>query len=587
MNTLIAEAQNLLKNLTVGENGETAFLSTGDKSMDLFGTINRGGEISNLVSKFEAAWNENPELAIKVILNFRDVREGKGEKLIGKVLIFLLKLTQPDVYTQLLPTFVEVGCWKDIMFLVELTTNYCKELEKIGIKSHYNSMYNSMYNISEIKLLGDQLKIDSTVERPSLCAKWAPTEGCHYDKKTNLATSLMTYMGFRPKEYRKMLTELRAKIRLVETQLSQNKFQEINFSTIPSRAHLMYKKAFLRDSNAEGTTVAARTELHARYIKYLEDLKAGQTKANFKGIMPHELVAEILKGGEGQELIENQWKSIRENIENVSIFDRCLSIVDVSSSMESAGGMGPRPIDVAIALGILVSECSKGIFKHKVITFHEHPTIVNLSNFKTLASKVHECKSMPWGGSTDMEAVFDEILKIGSFANLTQEQMPDKLFIFTDMQFNQVSGRHLKTFDKIEAKYKKHGYKMPQIICWNLRTVASVAFTKDDEGVCLLSGFSTEIMKAFLTCETLTPMSVFLAAIGHYKVPLDVKSLKQVNFSIVNVKMLETAVEHSDLNFKDHDDPKVKAWEEKKALAQTRPVRGAFSGRGRGRGRGR
>ena len=559
--------------------------------MDLFGTINRDTAISNLVTKFEAAWNENPELAIKVLLNFRDIREGKGEKLIGRVLMFLVKLTHPDVYTQLLPSMIEVGCWKDILFLVELTTHYCKELENLGIQVRDNSVY----NVSEIKLMGDQLRTDSMAERPTLCAKWAPSEGCHYDKKTSLAKALMGYMGLRPKEYRNMLTDLRAKIKLVETQMSQSKLLEINFSTIPSRAHLLYKKAFLRDTNAEGDTITERVVLHERYVKYLEDLKSGKTKANFKGIMPHELVAEILKGGQGQELIEDQWKSIRKNIENVSIFDRSLSIVDVSGSMETSEK--PRPIDVAIALGILVSECAKGPFQHKVITFHEKPSFVNLGKLTTLASKVREVKSMPWGGNTNMEAVFDEIIKIGSFANLTQAQMPDKLFIFTDMQFDQVSGQKLKTFDKIRAKFQKHGYTMPQIICWNLRTVQAVSFTKDDLGVCLLSGFSTEIMKTFLTTENLTPMSVFLTAIDHYKVPVPRDNLKSLNFSGVNIQMLEKSIKHSDLNYQDPDDPKVKERQEQAKIARgiapamgrgghVGGVRVRGGGRG-GRGRGR
>lgn len=575
MDTLIAETQNLLENLTVGENGETAFLSTGDKNIDLFGTVNRGTSISNLVTKFDAAWNENPELAIKVLLNFRDIREGKGEKLIGKVLLFLIKLTNHNIYTELLQSFIEVGCWKDILFLVELTVHYCKELENLGI----NVSDNSAYNISEIKLFANQLKIDSTIEHPSLCAKWAPTEGCHYDKKTGFAKLLMTFMGLKPREYRKMLTDLRSKIKLVETQLSQNILQEINFSTIPSRAHILYKKAFLRDTNAEGLSNISRVELHARYVKYLEDLKNGKTKANFKGIMPHELVSQMSKGGEGLELIEDQWKSIRKNIEELSIFDRSLCIVDVSSSM--GGGSNrkndPRPMDVAIALGILVSECAKGPFQHKVITFHSSPSIVNLSKCTSLAEKIRLVENMPWGGNTDIEAVFDKILEIGEFAGLKQEQMPDKLFIFTDMQFDQVSGKPLKTFDKIKEKYKKHGYMMPQIICWNLRTVDAVSFMKDDKGVCLLSGFSTEIMKAFLTCENLTPLSVFLATIEHYTVPKI--ELKKLRFNHINIEMLEKAVKYSDINYKD---PEINS------APAPNPVRGRENIRGRGgRGRGR
>ena len=188
MQHLIAEANKLMDglNLTTTENGETAFRSTGDKNIDLFGTVNRDTSISNLVSKFEEAWNEEPELAIKVMLNFRDIREGKGEKLIPKVMMFLIKLVHPDVYKGLLRSFVEMGCWKDVLFLVEITHHYCKELESMGIRANTN-----LYNIAETQLFADQLTRDVLAERPSLCAKWAPTEGCHYDKKTGIAKSIM------------------------------------------------------------------------------------------------------------------------------------------------------------------------------------------------------------------------------------------------------------------------------------------------------------------------------------------------------------------------------------------------------------
>jgi len=437
-----------------------------------------------------------------------------------------------------------MGCWKDILFLVEITHHYCNELETIGVHTSTKN-----YNISETQLFAEQLSIDMLAERPSLCAKWAPTEGCHYDKKTGIAKSIMTLMNLNPRAYRKMLTDLRAKIIIVETQMSKSMFNSINFSTLPSRAHLMYKKAFLRDTNADGLFKDDRIQLHARYIKYLEDLKAGKTKANFKGIMPHELISQLLngRGTEGIELIEDQWKSIRQNVENLGVFDYCIPIVDVSGSMETNDN--PRPIDVAIALGILVSECTKGPFKNRVITFHENPEIINLSECKDLRTKVNKVKSMPWGGNTNIEAVFDKIIQIGVGINLSPEQMPRKLFIFTDMQFDQVSGSHLKTFDKIRVKFGKNGYVMPQIICWNLRTAGSVSFTKDDNGVCMMSGFSTEIMKAFLTSDELTPMSVFLAAIGHYEVPKI--EYRPMNLNGIDIEMINTASIKSDLNYKE------------------------------------
>jgi hypothetical protein len=526
------EVWKLLNSLTTTENGEVAFNSTGDKNLDLFGTVNRDVQVDTLVSKFIDAWNENPEYAIKVLLNFRDVREGKGEKLISKVMLLVIKVAHPDIYEKMVPLFVEVGCWKDMLFLYEMGLHY-------GVETQV-----------EITAMAKQLAEDQKTEHPSLCAKWAPTEGCHFDRKTKVAKKLMREMKLKPKEYRKMLTTLRTKIKLVETHLSQRHTTEINFSAIPSRAHMLYKKAFLRGKNAEGEESTERTELKARYEKYLADLSTGKEKANFKGVMPHEIVKELVNSnGQNAELSESQWKSIRDEIAGLSIFDRCISIVDVSGSMES-GGRGdatPCPIDVAVALGILVSECTKEPFQHKMFTFHESPTLMDFSHCKSLYQKILNVKKMPWGGNTNVEAVFDKILDTGRLAKLTQEQMPERLFIFTDMQFDQVSGNRLKTFDKIKEKFAKHGYKMPQIICWNLRSIESVVFTKEDKDVCMLSGFSTPILKAFLTCQEVSPLIVFLAAINHYKVPE--VTLKPITPESVDVSKVELAVKKCDFKY--------------------------------------
>jgi len=523
-------------NLTLGENGEAAFKSTGSNNLDLFGTINRDVSVLTLVTKFKNAWNENPEIAIKVLLNFRDIRGGKGEKRIGRILMFLIKLVFPDVYSKLLHYFVNIGCWKDILYIVEITHHYYEKL-----KSDTGINIPLQVNDTEANFFAEQLKLDIISKTPSLCAKWAPSEGCHYDKQTKIANKIMINMGLDCKSYRKMLTNLRSKIKLVETQLSQNKLSEINFGNLPSVAHKLYESAFIRSRNAKYIYKPERANLGRRYAKYLEDLSNGKEKANFKGIAPHELISNICKLNSNSDsnshiLMENQWESIRQNIEALEIFDYCISIIDVSASMTTGN---PKPINVAVALGLLVSECAKGPFKDRVITFSDDPEFINLSDCSTLYSKVEKVKKANWGYSTNLEAVFDKILEIGDFFNLVQSKMPKKLFIFTDMQFNQVSGNKITTFDKINDKFNKRGYIMPQIICWNLRTVGTVSFTIYDKNVCLLSGFSTELMKAFLTTDEITPMSVFFSVIDQYEIPK--MTLKMLSTRNVDIDTIEHA----------------------------------------------
>lgn len=517
-----------MSRLTVGENGETAFSSTGNKNLDLFGTVNRDVDIDTLIVKFVDAWNENPECAIKVLLNFRDIRGGKGEKLISKIMMLIVKITNPDAYGKLLPLFVDVGSWKDVLFLYEM--------------GKYYDPISDTESDPEVSLFVNQLKLDEESDHPTLCAKWAPSEGCHFDRKTDMVKKIMKKMIFSPKDYRHLLTGIRGKINTVESQMSQDRTDEIDFSVVPSVALLRYRQAFSRDSNTKGIVSKPREDLKERYRIFMESLKNGEKKVNFKAVMPHELIKSMKSHCE---VVQNQWNSMRDEIKNLSVFDNCVSIVDVSGSMQGSINAGSKdttsPMDVAIALGILISECAKGEFSNKVFTFSEMPQLIDIS-CPTLYEKYEKVKSMEWGGSTDIEAVFNMILEIGLKNEIPRDKMPEKLFIFTDMQFNAIEGRHSeKSFDKLRTLFDEHGYKLPQIVCWNLRSVSTTSMEQNDENVCMLSGFSANVLKTFLTSGSFDPISIFLATIASYKVPDAL--IRPINIKKIDIEKIKNSVE--------------------------------------------
>ena len=67
------------------------------------------------------------------------------------------------------------------------------------------------------------------------------------------------------KEYRKLLSKLRNKIYIVESKITQGKWELIDYSEIPSRAMNLYSKAFMKH-DPEGFT------------KYLNDVSIGKKK---------------------------------------------------------------------------------------------------------------------------------------------------------------------------------------------------------------------------------------------------------------------------------------------------------------------
>lgn len=531
---------------TTTENGDKAFNFSGSSCLDFFTRITRNAEFKDYIDVFTKAWMEDATLATRILMNMRDVRGGKGEKLIPVVIMVYLKNTiDPSIYESILHRMLDYGYWKDLLKIIEID---CRA--KIESKKRYNVISSS----TEVKLFAEQLKKDyellkTTETNPnakkvaiSLCGKWAPSEKSHYDHHPMYtAINIRNHMGLNPKQYRNMLTELRNHIGVLETLMSTHRFDEIDFSKIPSVAMMKMKNAFTRDCNAEGVESEDRKKLHESYSQYLRKLAEGKTKVNIKGIQPHELVSTYFSCQTNVDfLVEEQWKALKKRTLELGAFRDVTAIVDVSSSMHG------QPMEVAIALGILVAECTKGPFHGKVITFHDNPSWHHLTG-SNLLEQVNCMKNAPWGGSTNLRATFDMILKEAVDAELTQDEMVKTLFLFTDMQFNSCDhGSWESTFEYAKRNFESVGYKLPRIVCWNLRTSTSksIPVTKNENGYAMLSGFSAELLKCILTAQEFTPYSMMIHVLEPYSVPTEMKQLTTSSLNPIPgyLTCLETAI---------------------------------------------
>ena len=485
------------------ENGDKAFATTGDACLDFFVRITRSAPLDDYINTFIKAWNENQESALKLLYNLRDVRGGKGEKLIPVVIMFYLKLhLSTKDYELILKQFLTFGCWKDLLKIAEIDMR----------------LNNKLTNNIELKLFANQLQQDyddvikNNKAAISLCGKWAPSEKLHFNKKPlKLVAQLMKLMKKTPKEYRLMLTTLRNHLHVLETLMATNRCNDIDFSKISSKAMLKHKNAFNRDCNSNNIVSTQRSQLKLNYEHYLSLLQKGETKVNVKGLQPHELIHDYNLNKELDILIEEQWKTLKNDIQLSNVFRNTTAVVDVSGSMQG------QPMEVAIALGILVAECTKGPYYGQVITFHENPTWHKLIG-QTLKDQVYHLQQAPWGGSTDMRKVFDLILQHAIHSQCQPDECIKTLFIFTDMQFNQCDKTWQSAFEYAQKQFNTHGYTLPQVICWNLRTSTSKCFptTKNEEGFVMLSGFSSELLKCVLSGVTYTPLMMLNQVLSPY-----------------------------------------------------------------------
>ncbi|KAI3892647.1 hypothetical protein MKX03_029556 [Papaver bracteatum] len=188
---------------------------------------------------------------------------------------------------------------------------------------------------------------------------------------------------------------------------------------------------------------------------------------------------------------------------------------DSLAMVEASGSMTGTPMEVAVALGLLVSEMSPFQWIGKLITFREDPELHRIEG-DSLRSKVKCIKSMPQGSSADFQKVFDQILQVAVDDKLKEDQMIKRLFVFSYTGFNKAAGKYSCSYDDDEAvvdpikeweidyqviqnKFREKGYsKVPEIVFWNLGDSRSTPVSGQQKGVAMLSGFSKNLLTLFL-----------------------------------------------------------------------------------------
>ncbi|KAL5552561.1 hypothetical protein UlMin_039962 [Ulmus minor] len=354
------------------------------------------------------------------------------------------------------------------------------------------------------------------LKKISLAAKWCPSIDSSFDRSTLLCESIAK--KFFPRElypeyetveeahyaYRvrdrlrkQVLVPLRKVLELPEVYIGANKWNEIPYERVASVAMKFYKEKFLKHDPE-------------RFSKYLSNVKQGKAKIAAGALLPHDIIAS-LEDEDGGLVGELQWKRMVEDLLKLGKMRNCLAISDVSGSMSGI------QMEVSVALGLLVSELSEDPWKGKIITFSKNPQLHFIKG-DNLRSKSEFVRTMDWGRNTDFQKVFDLILGVAVNGKLKEEQMVKRLFVFSDMEFDEASPYRWETdYEVIKWKFWEKGYgsAVPQIVFWNLRDSRATPVPATEKGVALLSGFSKNLLKIFLDNEgDINPEDIMEATIS-------------------------------------------------------------------------
>ncbi|MCF0112342.1 MAG: DUF2828 family protein, partial [Erysipelotrichaceae bacterium] len=272
-----------------------------------------------------------------------------------------------------------------------------------------------------------------------------------------------------------------------------------DYAKQPSRAMFKYRQAFFRNDKE-------------RYLDFMNSVSNGEATMHADNVSPYELVESCLHdfrwhiGYCVKELSESEEKALNATWDSLPDYggnENILAVIDTSGSMYSC--FNPMPASVALSLGLYFAGRNTGMFRNHFIEFSARPQLIELKG-ETFTDQLRYVASFNEVANTNLEAVFDMILDTAVKNKVSQEELPAKLVIISDMEFDEcVENAGLSNFENAKKKYETYGYTLPEIVFWNVESRnRQQPVTMNEQGVALVSGVTPRLF-AMVAGGTLSP----------------------------------------------------------------------------------
>ena len=444
------------------ENGGLKHNTTRSAILDMFALCGayRKRSDEDCILAFKNAFEENESIALKCLFYLRDIRGGQGERRFFRVCFNWLAKNFPEAARRNLENVSEYGRWDDLI---------------------YTTLDTPVWNEAML-IITHQLALDADCKTPSLLAKWLPSENASSAETKRAGNAVREALGFTHKEYRKVLSTLRSRINIIEKLMSENRWDEIEFDKIPSKAGLIYRNAFAR-----------RDIIAKKYEAFAQDKNS---KVNAGALYPYEIVHKAYPyniSDTDRLMLEKYW----ENQIDVLQGEPCKMICVVDTS----GSMHGTPIDMAIGLGMYCAERIGGPFKNHYISFSSRPQLIKIEGVD-FVDKVRRIYRTNLCEDTDLVKTF-RLLKQASLAAKPEDRL-DTVVVISDMEINAMtvgSWSEERTATEMEIMRKEWeavGLKMPRLVYWNV-DARNDTFLDLGPNVSFVSGSSPLIFKQVAT----------------------------------------------------------------------------------------
>lgn len=482
------------------ENGAVTNASTGSDCLNLFSSIGalRTASAGEITVRFLRAYAEDPTLAMKTAFYARDVREGLGERRVFRVIMKYAAANMPGAAFKNMEHIAEYGRYDDLMVFIGTPL----EPQMLGLVKR--------------QLMQDVLAMKTCSGSVSLLAKWMPSMNASSERTKQHARKIMEALGLSEREYRQMLSGLRARLSIIENSLRQRDYT-FDYEKQASKAMLKYRGAFFRNDEL-------------RYREYLAAVSKGEKRMHTEVLSPYDIVRPMFRSKvhwswfyEGRHYdtmmrlshvdekdrlaLDAAWNALPDYTEG----ENALCVVDGSGSMYLQAD--PLPAAIAQSLGIYFAEKNSGPFKNHFITFSEKPQLVEIRG-ADIYEKVRYSYSFQDPTNTNVQKVFEEILLAAWENNVRPKDMPKSIYIISDLEFDRCTeDAGLTNFEYAKKLFAESGYTLPQVVFWNVSSRnAQYPVTKNEQGAILVSGSSAKVFGS-LACNKTTPYEYMLSVL--------------------------------------------------------------------------
>jgi hypothetical protein len=490
---------------TQTDNGAVAFSTTGNANLDFFGMVDEYTRDSVVLDLFKKALHENPHLAFQNLMFLRDIKKGKGRrkefKLVLEYLITNNLYTDAALALIANSMFTESGRADDFHFILDYPDS---------------EIFSKYINILKYVVTNH---LDNTI-----IAKWLPTKGSKTNKiRTKRANTLAKSLGMTPREYRKFVVSKRKSLDLVETKVVNEDFASVIYSNIPSKAMMRYYGIFYAKdaNNFEAYLDALKQPKEERIDKNI--------KMNMNTVSPSEILKPVIDArssysyGYGCRYNDHANKKYNvdyiqaawEALPRVGSTKKTLVVADVSGSMTSNGG---KPMNTSVASAIFASESLPNIWKDKMITFSERPTLFDFSDCDNVVEKTIKILDADWGMSTNIDSVFSLIYAQYEKVDNPKKVELDRILIVSDMEFNECIDAKVSSFEFWKTKFNALGVVLPEIVFWNVNA-KTFQVKANEKATAIISGDSIGLFELVLNGDVPSPQE-FMVNTLNKNVPL-------------------------------------------------------------------